>query len=90
MFAGLSGLFKSIKECDLDCGRAMVQWHKNWIAFMDNMLQLQILNVTSRELFVPTYIKRMTIDASYHLKFAARLESCPLPVYYYKELNTLK
>lgn len=86
-----SGLFKSIKECDPILRKAMVEWHGNWIAFMDNMLQLQILNlVDSRELFVPVYIQRLTIDAGYHLRFAAKHKDSTLPVYYYKEFSGLK
>lgn len=85
-----SGLFKSIKQCDPICHKALVEWHGNWVAFMDNMLQLQILNVTSRELFVPIFIQRLTIDANYHLTFATKHNNSLLPVYYYKQFNGLK
>lgn len=85
-----SGLFKSIRQCDPFFHKASVEWHGNWIAFMDNMLQLQILDVSSRDLFVPIFIQRLTIDAGYHLQFAASQNDRLLPVFYYKEFSTLK
>lgn len=85
-----SGLFKSIKQTDPLAHKALVQWHGNWVAFMDNMLQLQILHVNSRELYVPVFIQRLTVDAKYHLKFATKHTDSLLPVFYYEQFNGLK
>lgn len=65
---------------------------------MDNMLQLQLLDVPTRDLFVPTYVQRLTIDAGYHLQYAAAKRkrhgddrnNCILPVYHYREFNCVK
>jgi fatty acid synthase len=43
-----------------------VCWRGNWVAFMDSLLQLKILREESRGLFVPTYIRKLTIDAKRH------------------------
>lgn len=57
---------------------AFVEWKQNWIAFMDNILQLQILNVNSRNLYVPTYIQRVTIDPQYHTLSCKEGENVPV------------
>lgn len=57
---------------------------------MENMFQLQILNVSSRDLFVPTFIQKLTIDSCFHLEFSNQQKDSLLPVYYYKQSNTIK
>jgi fatty acid synthase len=43
-----------------------ISWKENWVAFMDNLLQIKILQEDSRGLFVPTFIQKLTIDAKRH------------------------
>lgn len=53
---------------------------------MDNMLQMQILNVDTRNLYVPTGINRLVIDAKRHISFAQQFGETPLlPVHVIKE-----
>lgn len=48
-----------------------IAWHSNYVAFMDNMLQLQILHVDTRGLFVPTSLQKLVIDAKAHSEAVA-------------------
>lgn len=58
---------------------------------MDNMLQMQILNVNSRNLYVPTGIKRMVIDGKAHVTYVQMFGEEPLiPVYVSKESGLIR
>lgn len=43
-----------------------VGWFNNWVAFMDNMLQIQILKEETRSLFVPTSLQKLLINVKKH------------------------
>lgn len=43
-----------------------VGWFNNWVAFMDNMLQIQILREDTRALFVPTSLQKLFINVKKH------------------------
>lgn len=45
-----------------------IKWSNDWVAFMDNMLQIKILAVDTRQLYVPTSIAQLVIDPEMHLK----------------------
>ncbi|XP_001605700.1 fatty acid synthase [Nasonia vitripennis] len=79
------GLFRGIVSATRDGSKGQISWQSNWVAFMDNMLQIQILGMDTRGLFVPTSIKKMTIDTGEHL---SHLEFGTMdkefPVYYSK------
>lgn len=84
-----SGLFKAIRKLDQKVTQAQVQWFKNWISFMDNMLQLTILGKDSRNLYVPTAIDKIVINSVRHMEELEKFEEPEplLPVYVYHELN---
>lgn len=63
-----SGLFRSIDRATISGSKGHILWHNNWVAFMDNMLQMQILSLDSRGLFVPTSIRKIVIDSKYHIQ----------------------
>jgi hypothetical protein len=44
-----------------------IHWNNNWVAFMDNMLQMDILSEDTRGLFVPTSLEKLTINAKQHV-----------------------
>jgi fatty acid synthase len=44
-----------------------IRWCNNWVAFMDNMLQTDILSEDTRGLFVPTSLQKLTIDTKQHI-----------------------
>ncbi|XP_034946083.1 fatty acid synthase [Chelonus insularis] len=62
-----NGLFRSINCATTNGTRGKITWANNWVAFMDNMLQMQILGMDSRGLFVPTGIQKLVIDTKMHL-----------------------
>jgi fatty acid synthase len=43
-----------------------VCWKGNWVAFLDNMLQMKLFEKDSRDLLVPTSLQKLTIDAKLH------------------------
>ena len=62
-----SGLFRGIKSANIKGNKGSIAWNNNWVAFMDNMLQMEILGIDSRGLFVPTGIQKLVIDTKLHL-----------------------
>lgn len=62
-----SGLFRSLKSATTKGSKGRIAWANNWVAFMDNMLQMQILGGDTRGLFVPTGIMKLVIDTKSHL-----------------------
>ncbi|KAJ3652416.1 hypothetical protein Zmor_018384 [Zophobas morio] len=87
-----SGLFKSIKRCNADASIGLIKWENNWSAFMDNMLQMKILQFDTRLLFVPIGIKKIIIDPLQHIDIVNEQDAkdCVLPVYANKSCNFIK
>jgi fatty acid synthase len=52
-----------------------VCWKDNWVAFLDNMLQMKIFGENSRDLLVPTSLQKLTIDAKRHASEAQELNA---------------
>jgi fatty acid synthase len=59
-------MFKGIARCDIGASTGLLKWEDNWTTFMDNMLQMNILQVDSRLLYVPVGIRKLTIDPVKH------------------------
>lgn len=55
--------------------QGMIKWLDDWVAFMDNMLQMQILGEDTRLLYVPTFIERVSVDPETHLREITKLRS---------------
>lgn len=85
-------LFQGVEEASGDglCGK--IKWNDNWPAFMDCMLQLNILANDSRSLYLPTRIRRVQVNSMKHTKALTNLEddSNILPAYYDSELKLIK
>ncbi|XP_023311358.1 fatty acid synthase [Anoplophora glabripennis] len=80
------GAFRGIEETNVDASKAFLRWEDNWVSFLDNMLQLKILQIDSRLLYVPIFISNLTISAKDHLDTIKRdvtadNETPLLPVY---------
>lgn len=68
-----------------------MEWTNNFVAFMDNMLQLQILLTDTRSLYVPTGIEKLIIDPQTHFSIAKKLGDNPqIPVYVSKESMSIR
>lgn len=68
------GLFRGIEEARCDGHVAKVKWNDNWPAFMDCLLQLNILTKDSRSLYLPTRIRKIRVNAMKHTELVGRFE----------------
>lgn len=86
------GVFRGLRKSNTDGTSGMIEWNGNWIAFMDNMLQMQILSVDTRNLYVPTAIKRVVVDAKKHIGYTQQFgeETRNIPIYVNKESRVIK
>lgn len=86
-----AGIFKSVTEARSDGSVAKIKWTNNWASFMDCMLQVNILAIDSRSLYLPTSIRKITINTQKHLKAIEQLdpENPILDVLMSKELGTV-
>ncbi|XP_060533831.1 fatty acid synthase-like [Cylas formicarius] len=85
------GAFASLDNCDNGCQVAEIPWDGNWVNFIDNMLQMKILQEDTRLLYVPTRIGRMLVDPRRHLAIVKSYGENPkLPVYISKEADIIR
>lgn len=63
-----SGLFRSVVEARSDGLQGKVKWEKNWVAFLDCLLQIKILARDTRSLCLPTGIQKLKINIGQHMK----------------------
>ncbi|CAH1987550.1 unnamed protein product [Acanthoscelides obtectus] len=87
--------FRAMQDCDVDATRAHIKWDDNWVTFLDNMLQMKILQTDTRLLYVPTYIREMVIPGKVHLEWVNRdyinVEKTPnLPVFCDKDTDIIR
>ncbi|XP_014204160.1 fatty acid synthase-like [Copidosoma floridanum] len=78
-----TGVFCSMRSSTANGLKGQIEWCNDWVAFMDNMLQIKILGTDTRGLFVPTGIKKLIIDTSAHLsqiKFGEQGKKFPVYV----------
>lgn len=67
-------LFKSVVEVRSDGTEGKIKWADNWAAFMDCILQVNILALDSRSLYLPTSIRKIRINTVKHLEEVAKLD----------------
>ncbi|KAK9875963.1 hypothetical protein WA026_011065 [Henosepilachna vigintioctopunctata] len=85
------GDFRMVEGCNLEATKAFIKWNGNWVSFMDNMLQMKILQFDSRLLYVPTGFKKITICAKKHLQYVESFGENPiLPVYIFKDAGVIR
>ncbi|XP_011875303.1 PREDICTED: fatty acid synthase-like [Vollenhovia emeryi] len=88
-----SGVFRGLKSASVTGSNGHIAWTYNWITFMDNMLQMTILGMSTRQLLVPTKIRKLTIDPKHHmqLKFIldGSVEKGQFAIHNYKNLNAI-
>ncbi|XP_063988124.1 fatty acid synthase-like isoform X2 [Diachasmimorpha longicaudata] len=61
-----TGLFRAVMSATIAGSKGTIRWANNWVAFMDNMLQMGLLGRDTRSLLVPTGIKKLTINTKKH------------------------
>lgn len=68
-------MFRSVQEATTNGSHGKVRWlDDNFPVFMDNLLQLCILRKDSRELFVPTSIRKIRMNVTEHFRQLAELD----------------
>ncbi|XP_030748836.1 fatty acid synthase-like [Sitophilus oryzae] len=86
-----SGKFKAIQSTDISGQVASIEWDGNWVTFMDNMLQVKLLQGDTRLLYVPTFISRLSIDGKKHIEMVESLGENPnVPVYASKQAGVIQ
>ncbi|GAB0087166.1 Fatty acid synthase [Sergentomyia squamirostris] len=68
---------------------------KNWVSFMDTMIQFFILGIDIRELYLPTSVEKVIINPEKHLELAQDYATDEpgrsiFPIYMYKDINVFK
>lgn len=84
-------LFKTVQEGRADGTHGKIKWLDNWASFMDCLLQVNILSLDSRALYLPTSIRKIRINPKRHFEDLAKLdpENPIFEVNYSKELGTV-
>ncbi|CAH1160281.1 unnamed protein product [Phaedon cochleariae] len=88
------GDFRSMVACDVNASKALIRWNENWVAFLDNMLQMKILKTDSRLLYVPTFIAHLRIPSKTHREwlvetYISQGKETILPVYSNEMADTI-
>ncbi|XP_059048223.1 fatty acid synthase-like [Achroia grisella] len=60
------GLFRGVIETNVDKTHARLVWDKNWITYLDSVLQLQLFSQDTRNLYVVKRIEELSIDVQEH------------------------
>ncbi|XP_055685284.1 fatty acid synthase-like [Lutzomyia longipalpis] len=88
------GQFRGVVQVDPNAETGKLLWaKKNWVTFMDSMLQFSIMGTDIRELFVATRIDKVIIDPMKHLELASNIdegERAIFPVHMDKDINLIK
>ncbi|KYN28029.1 Fatty acid synthase [Trachymyrmex cornetzi] len=93
------GLFRGLKSASISGTQGHIIWKSNWESFMDTMLQMIIIGYDTRELCVPTGIKKLVINPMLHLsKLQDNINNAEvttdmdklLQVRVYKKIDTIK
>ncbi|KAL2715950.1 fatty acid synthase-like [Vespula squamosa] len=86
-----SGLFRSLRSASASGRKGHIEWKKNWVAFMDNMLQMKIINLDSRDLYVPTGIQKLVIDTKAHQQCLQNLTTNEkyVPVQFFENIDVI-
>ncbi|XP_031329996.1 fatty acid synthase-like [Photinus pyralis] len=85
-----SGAFRAQETAHITGLISWIKWDRNWIAFIDNMLQTKLLGEDTRSLYVPTFIGQLKIDAMKHFEYVKQLDNPSLlPVYNHREADAI-
>ncbi|XP_011703203.1 PREDICTED: fatty acid synthase [Wasmannia auropunctata] len=86
-----SDAFRSLKSVSMSGTKGHIAWTGNWVTFLDNMLQIMILGIDTRNLYVPTKIQKIVIDTKLHQQEIRNQnsEDKQFPVHMYKEWATI-
>lgn len=83
------GAFRGIRAADARGTRGDLAWDGNWISFMDTMLQFGIIGTDTRELYLPTRLRRALIDPAEQARAAAASPGV-LPVLMRRDVDAVR
>ncbi|GJQ67778.1 hypothetical protein Trydic_g21084 [Trypoxylus dichotomus] len=83
------GAFQNIKKSNIECTQTIIEWTGNWVIYLDNILQAQLLPLKSRDIQLQTTIQRLVIDAPEHFKAIAIFDNM-VPVSFDIEKSVLR
>ncbi|XP_065218307.1 fatty acid synthase-like [Planococcus citri] len=86
-----NGLFKNVQYVNCNGTYGEVSWSRNFVTFIDTMLQITLLHVDSRATLVPTFIRKVVVDFQKHFEMLESLdeENPKFPVHYHSYHNLL-
>lgn len=61
-----TGVFRALKSVSISGKKGHISWVDNWVTFLDNMLQMMILGLDTRNLYMPVKIQKIVIDTKFH------------------------
>ncbi|KAJ8668386.1 hypothetical protein QAD02_010049 [Eretmocerus hayati] len=61
-----TGVFRSTQSCSLDGTKGHIRWRNDWIAFLDNLLQISSFNRDASFVQVPVRLEEVFIDPIVH------------------------
>ncbi|KAK9736241.1 Polyketide synthase dehydratase [Popillia japonica] len=68
--------FKGISGCSLDIAQAKIEWKNNWICCIDNILQIYLLRLDTKDLHVPSSIQQLELNIPKHLNQTKISNNC--------------
>jgi len=74
--------FRAVTEATADGLHGKVKWTSNWTTFTDCLLQLQIINLDTRNMILPTSIRKLCIDPKLHKSILDQAENGIIDVNY--------
>ncbi|KAB0795973.1 hypothetical protein PPYR_10034 [Photinus pyralis] len=86
------GIFKGISNSDNYGINGKLKWEKNWISYIDTMLQFSILGQNTRELYLPTRLQRAIINPKLHAELFEKYaegDNC-MTVNMHREIGIIK
>jgi len=86
-----SGIFQGINYSDNYGTVGELRWSNEWISYIDNMLQFNVLSNKHRLLYIPTRLRYVSINPVFHKQLIEKLSpNNGLPIYHYKNMKIVK
>lgn len=79
-------LCRGVQKCSTDFKNGQIIWSNSWVRFIDSILQLYILTIPTRNLYLPFSIQNIQIDP----KRCQDAKSSVFPWHYCQETNTTR
>ncbi|KAF7404648.1 hypothetical protein HZH66_003554 [Vespula vulgaris] len=70
-----NGLFRSIRSVSVSREKGHIQWKGNWVAFIDNIFQMKIFNLDTRDLFALIGIQKLVKDTNAYQQYLQSVTS---------------